>query len=251
MPAGLDQEGDAKLQQGDQRGGVPLMWFAGKRRGLGLLAVVAVAFACPTQPAPAQTAAPAANLVDQLAGPETPANIDLVALRQQAADRIQSRADATALRRPPIAPQLLKLPQFDFNVVFDPDTSVIRPQSYQVIGRIADALSDPKLLPYAFLVINHSESTGARAANLTLSQRRADAIRAVLAGSFKISPRRLQTLGLGEEQLQDSSRPTSPANARAQLVAIGNVPAAVANQPAAGSVPPAKKGPATKSKKRQ
>jgi OmpA-OmpF porin, OOP family len=171
--------------------------------------------------------------------------------RAQAADRIKSRADATVAKRPLIAPQLLKLPRFDFNVTFDPDTSVIRPRSYQVIGRIADALSDPKLLPYTFLVINHTEATGARAANLTLSQRRADAIRAALAGSFKISPRRLQALGLGEEQLQDSSRPTSEANVRAQIVTIGKVPAAVANQPAAGSVPPAKKGPARASKKRQ
>lgn len=216
------------------------------RSRFGLLAVASLAL--PLQPALAQTAAPAANLVDQLAGSDTPADVDLAALRQQAADRIQSRADPVAVRRPPIAPQLQKLPRFDFNVTFDPDTSVIRPQSYQVIGRIADALSDPKLLPYAFLVINHTEATGARAANLTLSQRRADAIRAVLAGSFKISARRLQALGLGEEQLE-SPRPGSQAGVRAQIVAIGKVPAA-ASPPAAGGVPPAKKGPAAAAKKR-
>ena len=225
------------------------MWFAGKTHGIGLLALASLAFVLPMQPALAQTAAPAPSLVDQLAGPEAPADIDVVALRQQAADRVQSRADATAAKRPPVAPQLLKLPQFDFNVVFDPDTSVIRPQSYQVIGRIADAMSDPKLLPYTFLVVNHTVATGGRAANLTLSQRRADAIRAILAGSFKISPRRLQALGLGEEQLQDSSRPASEANARAQIVTIGQVAAVVSNQPAASSVPPAKKSPV--SKKRQ
>ena len=222
------------------------MWFAGKTHSIGLLAAASFAFALPMQPAGAQTPAPTASLVDQLAGPEAPADIDVVALRQQAADRVQSRADATAAKRPQIAPQLLKLPQFDFNVVFDPDTAVIRPQSYQVIGRIADAMSDPKLLPYTFLVVNHTVATGGRAANLTLSQRRADAIRAVLAGSFKISPRRLQALGLGEEQLQDSSRPASEANARAQIVTIGQVAAVVSNQPAAGSVPPAKKSPALK-----
>ena len=215
-----------------------------------MLAVAWLPFALPMPPALAQAAAPAANLVDQLAGSETPAEIDLAALRQQAADRIQSRADPVALRRPPVAPQLLKLPRFDFNVTFDPDTSVIRPQSYAVIGRIADALSDPRLLPYAFLVINHTEATGARAANLTLSQRRADAIRTVLASSFKISARRLQALGLGEEQLE-SGRPGSQAGVRAQIVAIGKVPAAVASPTAAGSVPPAKKGPAAAAKKKR
>jgi outer membrane protein OmpA-like peptidoglycan-associated protein len=189
-----------------------------------------------------------ADAVDQLVGPENPADIDTAALRQQAVDRIQSRADATALNRPPIAPQLLGLPQFGFNVAFDPDSSVIRPQSYQMIGRIADALSDPKLWPYTFLVIDHTEATGRRAENLTLSQRRADSIRAVLAGSFKISPKRLQALGLGEEQLQDSSHPTSLANDGAQIVSIGKVPA-VSSQPAASSVAPANKGPAITSKK--
>jgi outer membrane protein OmpA-like peptidoglycan-associated protein len=226
------------------------MWFSRKRRGIGLLAVASIAFPLLTQPVRAQTATPASNLVDQLVGPETHADIDIAALRQQAVDRIKSGADATALERPPIAPQLLKLPQFTFEVAFDPDSPLIRPQSYQTIGRIADALSDPKLLLYTFLVIDHTEAIGRRDANLTLSQRRADSIREVLAGTFKISPKRLQALGLGEEQLQNSSRPTSAANARAQIVTIGEVPAAISSQPTESRVPSAKKGPATASKKR-
>jgi outer membrane protein OmpA-like peptidoglycan-associated protein len=221
------------------------MRFSRIRHGIGLLAVASIAFALPTQPVRAQTAAPTSSLVDQLVRSETRADIDVAALRQQAVDRIKSRADATASTRPPIAPQLLKLPQFNFDVAFDPDSSLIRPQSYQTIGRIADALSDPKLLLYTFLVIDHTAATGRRDANLTLSQRRADSIREVLAGTFKISPKRLQALGLGEEQLQDSTRPTLLANVRAQIATIGEVPAAVSSQPTANSVPPAKKGPAT------
>jgi OOP family OmpA-OmpF porin len=221
-----------------------------QRRGIGLLAFAAIAIALPTQPVRPQPAT-ASNLVDQLAGAETPADIDVVALRQQAVDRIKSRAEATALKRPLIAPQLLKLPQFSFDVVFDPDSSLIRPQSYQVIGSIADALSDPKLLHYTFLVICHTQATGRRDANLTLSQRRADSIRDVLAGTFKISTKRLQALGLGEEQLRDSSRPASPTNVRAQVVTIGEVPAAVSSQPTVSNVPAAKKGAAPASKKRR
>ena len=225
------------------------MRFSRMRRGIGLLAVASIAFALPTQPVRAQTAAPASSLVDQLVGSATPADIDVAALRQQAIERIKSKADATALKRPQIAPQLLKLPQFNFDVAFDPDSSLIRPKSYETMGRIADALSDPKLLLYTFLVIDHTAAIGRREANLTLSQRRADSIREVLAGTFKISPKRLQALGLGEEQLQDSSRPTSPANVRAQIVTIGEVPVAVSSQPTVSSVPPAKKGTATAKKR--
>lgn len=227
------------------------MRFLGKRGGIDILAVASIAFAWPMQPIRALTAAPVSNLVDQLVGPETPADIDVVALRQRVSDRVKSRADATALKRPPIEPQLVKLPQFNFNVAFDPDSFLIRPESYQTIGRIADALSDPKLLTYTFLVIDHTEAIGRRDANLILSQRRADSIRAVLAGSFKISSKRLQALGLGEEQLQDSSSPTSPVNARAQIVTIGEIPAAAPSQPTASVVPPAKKVLRPASKKRQ
>ena len=211
------------------------------RLGLGLLAA-SIALAWPLQPATAQTTGPvqAQSLIDQLTGPETVAATDVAALQKQAADRIQSRADAAPLRRPQIAPQLLKLPHFDFNVVFDPDTAIIRPQSYQVIGRIADALSDPKLRPYVFLVVSHTESTGNRAANLTLSQRRADVIREVLVNTFKINPKRLLSLGLGEEQLLDSARPASPANQRVHLMTVGSLEHAPPVAPAAGA--PAKAG---------
>ena len=226
------------------------MLLATRRRRVCLLALVWLACAWSMPTALAQTAAPAPTLIDQLTGSDTPVDIDVAALRPQAAARIQARADAVPVRRPPIASQLQKLPHFDFNAVFDPDTSVIRPQSYQTIGRIADALSDPRLLPYTFLIVNHTESGGNRAANLLLSQRRADAIRTILIVSFKISPRRLQALGLGEEQLADAARPTAPANVRTQIATIGKVPPPPApTQPAAAS--PAKKGPAAGAKKRQ
>jgi OmpA-OmpF porin, OOP family len=226
------------------------MLLSTTRQAIGLMLVASATLGLPAQPARAQAAAPAANLIDQLAGPETPPDIDVAALRQQVAARVQSKTDAVAAKRPPIAPQLLKLPQFNFAVVFDPDTPVIRPQSYPTIGRIADALSDPKLLPYAFLVIDHTESTGRRSDNLVLSQRRADAIRGILSGSFNISAKRLQALGLGEEQLQDVTRPAAAANARAQIVTIGIIPAPASPQPAAGSAP-MKKASSTSSKKRR
>jgi outer membrane protein OmpA-like peptidoglycan-associated protein len=231
-----------------------MMSVSAERHAVKLLSAAVLVLAFHAQPvaaqtpAPAQTAAPAPNLVEQLIGPDSESDIDLAALRQKAADRIQTRADVQALRRPLIAPQLLKLPLFDFDVVFDPDSSLVRPQSYQVIGRIADALSDPKLLPYTFLIVDHTEATGNRKENLALSQKRAESIRVVLAGAFKISPRRLHALGLGEEQLRDAARPNSPANARAQIMTLGKVP--VEAPKTTTTAPAAKKGAAAKPKRR-
>lgn len=216
---------------------------------LGVAAMLAVVMhvqqAVAQAPAPAQPAAPQPSLIEQLTGASTPIEIDLHALHQKAAERIQARADIAPLRRPQVAPQLDKLPHFDFEAVFDPDSSILRPQSYQIIGRIADALTDPKLLPYAFVVVNHTESTGSRKENLALSQKRADSIRSVLSSTFKVNAKRIFALGLGEEQLRDALKPTSPFNARAQIIAIGLRPD---EAPKAAATPVAK-GKAAKKKR--
>ena len=124
------------------------------------------------------------------------------------------------MKRPPVAVQLLKLPQFIADVQFDPDTSIIRPESYRTLGRIADALTHPSLLRYGFLIVGHTDATGKREYNLTLSQRRADSVREVLVTTFKVSAKRLQAVGLGEEQLQDAVHPTAAINQQVQIVTV-------------------------------
>jgi OmpA-OmpF porin, OOP family len=194
-----------------------------KRQDLGLLMAALIGFAA--LPAAAQTPAGGTSeeWVTKLAGLETAPDLDVAALRQQALDRIKSRADAAPIKRPPVANQLLKLPQLAADIQFDEDAAVVRPESYRVLGRIADTLYHPSLLGYKFLIVGHTVSTGRRENNLTLSQRRADVIREVLINTFKISPKRLQAVGLGEEQLLDSARPTAPANQQVQLMTVGKM----------------------------
>jgi OmpA-OmpF porin, OOP family len=208
-------------------------------RDTGMLAALLIMLAAP-YPARAQATAPAENLVDALAaGLDTAPEIDIAAIRQQALERPKSKATAQPLNRPPLSPELLKLPQFTVDVLFDPDSSIIRPGSYRTLGRIADTLTDPALLPYKFLIVGHTESGGRRDQNLIVSQRRADAIRDVLVTTFKLSPKRLQTLGLGEEQLRDAARPPSATNRRIQVVTVGKMPEPSENP----APPPAKKPP--------
>jgi OmpA-OmpF porin, OOP family len=245
MPAG-DQEGDPELQQGDQRGGVSLMRWENKPHGIALVLSAVALIALPMASGRAQTAVSSADIIEKLAV-EAESDIDLAALKQQAAERIKTRADAQPQKRPPIAPQLTKLPQIRFDVVFDQDSSLIRPASYQTIGSIADALTDPKLRPYRYLIVDHVESAGRRDHNLILSQRRAESIRDVLVNTFKVAPKRLQALGLGEEQLQDINRPASPANARVHIVAIGRFETA---EPATPPAAAPKCAAAAKKKKR-
>jgi len=195
------------------------LWSKGVRC-IGLLAATMIAFAAPTSPARAQAAVTTDDIVKRLGGLEATADLTISALRQRALERAKSKTDPAPLKRPPVATELLKLPRIAFEIQFDPDSSIIRPESYQTLGRIADALIRSTLLPYGFLIVGHTESTGKREYNVTLSQRRADSIRDALVTTFKISPKRLQALGLGEEQLQDSARPAAPVNQQLEVVSV-------------------------------
>jgi OOP family OmpA-OmpF porin len=212
-------------------------------RNAGLLAAMLSVLVAAAPAALAQAAAPAENLVEALAGLETVPELDIAALRQQAAERSKSKATAAAVNRPLLVPDLQKLPQLSVDVLFDPDTSIIRPGSYGMLGRLADALTDPGLLHYNFLIVGHTETGGRRDHNLIVSQRRADAVRDALVTTFKVSPKRLQSLGLGEEQFREAAKPTAPTNRRIQIVNIGKMPADAPAPPPAPSKPPAKSKP--------
>ncbi len=193
------------------------------RRHFGLLAVALLGFAA----LPAQAQAPAAGTseewVKRLDGLETAPDLDLADLRQRLVERVKSKVEPVPNKRPPAVPQLLKLPQLIADIQFDEDAAVVRPDSYRVLGRIADTLTHPSLLGYKFLIVGHTPSTGRRDHNLTLSQRRADVIRDVLVNTFKLSSKRLQAIGLGEEQLLDRARPTAPINAQVHLMTVGRM----------------------------
>lgn len=187
--------------------------------------LVAALLGCAAWPALAQapSGGTSEEWIKRLGGLETAPDLDLAGLKHQLAERVKSRTDPVPSKRPPAAPQLFKLPQLLAEIQFDEDAAVIRPDSYRVLGRIADTLSHPSMLDYKFLIVAHVPSTGRRDHNLTLSQRRADVVRDVLINTFKLSSRRLQSIGLGEEQLLDRGRPTAPVNAQFHIMTVGKM----------------------------
>lgn len=215
-------------------------------RCIGLL-VAGVLVSLAAAPASAQNAPARDDIVAKLEKYQDDLELDVPALRQQVAERSKKRGrnEPPPQKRLPIAPDLNKLPAFNFDIVFDVDTPIVQPESYQTVGRIADALVHSSLLPYTFLVVGHVEANGKREANAILSQRRADAIREILVNTFKISAKRIQSVGLGEEQLLDSARPTAPVNNQIQIMTLTKIPEST-EQPAAAAQ--AKKQPAKKKK---
>ena len=207
---------------------------------IGLLAGALLLAVAPA--ARAQTAVTRDDIIAKLNNFETAPEIDVAALRAQVLERSKTRSktDPPPQKRPPIAPELTKLPTINLDIQFDVDTPIIQPASYQTLGRIADALIHSSLLPYGVLIVGHTESNGRREANAILSQRRADAIRDMLVNTFKIATKRVQSVGLGEEQLRDPAHPNAPVNAQLQIVTLMKMPE---QEPAKPATPAAAKKP--------
>lgn len=174
-------------------------------------------------PASAQTKLDRNEIINSLSGlPASGHGVTAALLRQQALDNIAQYPGDNATTALPLAAQLAKLRQFNVEIVFDFDSATIRPESYETIGLMADALHHPYLLQYRFLVIGHTDAKGDRKYNLELSQKRADSIREALTTTFRVDPARLDAVGLGEEQLRDPADPYAQVNRRVQLINIGD-----------------------------
>jgi OmpA-OmpF porin, OOP family len=223
----------------------------GNLRGAAFMAALFVLSAAHVSPSRGQATASRDDIVAQLDRFETGPELDLPALRQKTLERAKSRSrnEPPADKRPPMVPELLTLPGYNVDIRFDTDTPIVRPQSYETLGRIADALVHAKLLQYSFLIVGHIEANGKRENNVILSQRRADAIRDIMVNTFKISAKRIQAIGLGEEQLLDSAHPTSATNQQIQILTFAKMPEPTTPPPGAttaSSTPAAKKKPAKK-----
>lgn len=125
--------------------------------------------------------------------------------------------------RPPLAVQLDKLAQINVEIEFDLNSAMVKPASYRTLGSIADAMHNPVLLGYKFLVVGNTDATGTREYNMKLSQERADAVASALTSTFRVDPRRIQAVGLGEEALQDTRNPDAAINRRVQIFNVGRV----------------------------
>jgi outer membrane protein OmpA-like peptidoglycan-associated protein len=187
-----------------------------------IYAIAALVLAVAATVAVADTRLDSGQIATSLAAVSGDTRLDLTAaqMRQAVLDNIRNYPGAL----PPRAltfPQLANLAQFTVEINFDFNSAAIRPESYRNVGAIADALHNPLLLGYGFLVVGHTDSVGGRTYNVGLSQRRAEAIVAALVDPFGVNPAVLQPVGMGEEQLRDPAHPTSGVNRRVQLINVG------------------------------
>jgi outer membrane protein OmpA-like peptidoglycan-associated protein len=164
------------------------------------------------------------DIVSSLQGIEDAAPaITGASLRQLALQGLHDPARANPVNRPPISERLTNQAQMTIAIQFDLGSARVRPISYSALGLMADALYSPYLLGYCFLVVGNTDSRGSREFNLKLSDKRAEAIREALINPFGVSPRRIDAVGLGEEQLLNRADPKAAENRRVQLINIGQL----------------------------
>ncbi len=125
------------------------------------------------------------------------------------------RAIATAPTAPPAA-RPTKVSAANVLVTFAVNSAEITPQGQANLQSIAQGLNKPALAAVSFEIAGFTDATGSADANLALSQRRAEAVKAYLV-TREIRAERLKTAGYGQDHLIDPNDPTSEANRRVEL----------------------------------
>ncbi|NPU64747.1 OmpA family protein [Bradyrhizobium sp. 83012] len=82
-----------------------------------------------------------------------------------------------------------------YGIYFDTDKATMKPESRPTLEQIAQLLAgQPQLNVF---IVGHTDNQGSYDYNLDLSRRRAEAVAAELARSYRIAPARLRTAGVG------------------------------------------------------
>lgn len=96
-------------------------------------------------------------------------------------------------------------------ILFDVNSANIKAASYGTLKDIATVLKENPAI--SVKIVGHTDSDGDNAANLELSKKRAEAVKAMLAREFSIEETRMQTDGKGETQ---PAVPNTSAEGKAQ-----------------------------------
>ncbi|ASO03982.1 OmpA family protein [Arenibacter algicola] len=98
-------------------------------------------------------------------------------------------------------------------ILFDSGSANIQPQSMGIIRQISQVLQEENGMN--LMIIGHTDADGPEDTNLSLSQKRAAAVKNALVSVYGISDSRLQTQGKGEnEPIGDNNTPDGKAQNR-------------------------------------
>lgn len=112
------------------------------------------------------------------------------------------------------------LPSVDLNVVFDYNSTDIRPDQMGQLLDLAQVLRGEDFANTILVFMGHTDAQGSASFNLDLSRRRAESVAAFVGDVAGIPRHRIRTVGLGFSQLADPADPLSERNRRVQLLLV-------------------------------
>lgn len=114
------------------------------------------------------------------------------------------------------------LPKINLTIEFEYNSDRPTPAGMQQLSALGDALRDPSLQSFRFMLVGHTDARGSDGYNQGLSERRALAVQRYLAGSAQIESSRLSTVGFGRTRLLPNINPDDPRNRRVEVVNLLN-----------------------------
>ena len=121
-------------------------------------------------------------------------------------------------------PPAMPPPSINLTVNFSTGSSELTPQAVRTLDELGRALASADLSTFRFRVEGHTDTVGSATANQSLSERRAAAVVRFLISKFRISPSRLEFVGMGETAplVPTGDQVPEPQNRRVQVINIGN-----------------------------
>ncbi|MEM1200240.1 MAG: OmpA family protein [Pseudomonadota bacterium] len=115
-----------------------------------------------------------------------------------------------------------KLPSLELEILFDFASADISDASLGQLNKLADVLKRPEFAGSKFVLLGHTDSKGSASYNLTLSQRRADAVQAFLLNVPGMGSGRFFTVGFGAEKPKNTNDTTAAENRRVQVINLAD-----------------------------
>jgi outer membrane protein OmpA-like peptidoglycan-associated protein len=108
-------------------------------------------------------------------------------------------------------------PKISLQLRFARNSAELTAEAKRRLDVLGTALHEAELAQANLIVSGHTDVSGSFELNLSLSKRRADAVKVYLITAHDVAAERLKAVGRGPHDLLDEANPRSPANRRVQF----------------------------------